>query len=122
MSKFWSTILFAVLMVVQTLSAAADVLPPHSDDNGHEQSERHHYSGAALTLADLDPEPQNNSEAPGHPPGHSHCHTCHTHAPNLLLAAHPVQLPELRKARPPSSYNADLSVGHISSILRPPIA
>lgn len=115
MAKNWTLILFAVLMVVQSLSITADVLPIHSDHEPHE----------LVDISAGDDSNQATDSSPGSdhntPPSH-YCHSCHCHGSHMLLS---MQLPTLptvasNQAMPP--YTVDHTSPPIAAILRPPIA
>jgi hypothetical protein len=114
MAKNWVLILFTVLMVVQSLSIAADVSPIHSD---HEPQELVDISAddSSNQAADLSPDSDHKT-----PP--SHCHSCHCHGSHMLLS---MQLPILPTASASQVTLAD-TVNHLSptipAIHRPPIA
>ncbi|QKK01902.1 MAG: DUF2946 family protein [Pseudomonadota bacterium] len=114
MAKNWTLILFAVLMVVQSLSIAADVLPIHSDHQPHELAD---MSGGDGSTQATDPSPGSDHNTP---PGH--CHSCHCHGSHMLLS---MQLPTLSTASSGQvtlRYTVDHPSPHIAAILRPPIA
>jgi hypothetical protein len=119
MSKTWTIILFAILMVVQTLSVASDVLPSHLGDVHHDQAHSHDSVGDLSPAADDDQERQGSNDLSSLP---HHCHTNHCHGSHLLLAMHVFDLPLLISEQVVPAYIAQNTSAHIDTILRPPIA
>ena len=114
MAKNWTLILFAVLMVVQSLSIAADVLPIHSDHEPHELVD---MSGADDSNQSVDPSPGSDHNTP---PGH--CHSCHCHGSHMLLSMQLPTLPTASSNQVALLYTVDHPSPPIAAILRPPIA
>lgn len=119
MSKTWTIILFAILMVVQTLSVASDVLPFHLGDIHHDQEHLHHSIGESSPAADNTSDGQGNNGLPEMP---DHCHTSHCHGSHLLLAMHICDLPLLISEQVVPAYITQNTSAHVDTILRPPIA
>jgi len=114
MAKNWTLILFAVLMVVQSLSFAADVLPIHSDHQPHELAD---MSGGDGSTQATDPSPGSDHNTP---PGH--CHSCHCHGSHMLLSMPLPTLPTASSNQVTLRYTVDHPSPSIAAILRPPIA
>lgn len=114
MAKNWTLILFAVLMVVQSLSITADVLPIHSDHEPHELADIL-GDGESTQAANLSPGSDHNT-----PPGH--CHSCHCHGSHMLLSMQLPTLPTVSSNRATLPYIVDHPSPPIAAILRPPIA
>ncbi|MEP3856618.1 MAG: hypothetical protein ABJM39_06180 [Porticoccus sp.] len=109
------TILFAILMVMQTLSVASDVLPSNSGDIRHNQAHSH------ASVGDLSPSADGRQDS-GDLPLPDHCHGGHCHGSHLLLAVHVFGLPLLISEYVVPGYTAQNTSAHVDTILRPPIA
>lgn len=112
MRKKWTLILFAVLMVVQSLSIAADVLPIHSDHEAHELAD------TSVSDDEKAVDPASGSDH-GTPPGH--CHSCHCHGSHMLLAMQLSTLPAVSSNQATPPHTIDYPSPPIAAILRPPI-
>tara|TARA_R110002073_G_scaffold238519_1_gene399529 strand:+ start:92 stop:436 length:345 start_codon:yes stop_codon:yes gene_type:complete len=113
MAKNWTLILFAVLMVVQSLSIAADVSPIHSEHEVHELASI--SAGTDLNqAADSPPESDHNT-----PPGH--CHSYHCHGSHMLLSMQLPILSDVSSNQAALAYTVDHPSPPIAEFLRPPI-
>lgn len=119
MSKVWTIILLTILMVMQTLSIASDVLPSHLGDIHHDQAHSHHAFGDPPAAADETSDGPGNSGLPEMP---DHCHANHCHGSHLLLAMHIFDLPLLISEHVVPGYTAHNTSAHVDTLLRPPIA
>ena len=108
-----------MLMVIQTLSIASDVLPSHLGDIHHDQPHSHHAIGDPAPAMEGAPDRQSNGDLSDRA---DHCHGNHCHGSHLLLAMHVFDLPLLMSEHVFPGYNAHTPSGYVDAILRPPIA
>ena len=115
MTKNWIPIVLAMLMVVQSLSVAADVLPGHLD---HAPQELIDISGVGDSTQAVAPSPGSEHNTPS-----NHCHSYHCHGSHSLPAMQLPMVPTLSSNRAALPYSVDdLPSIFIAAILRPPIA
>ncbi len=118
MSKAWTTILLAVVMVVQTLAIISDAMPSHLGDSHHD-TQHTHFSIDADHSATPDP----SSEAAGEVPDVSdHCQSNHCHGSHLLVVMRSFDGPLFKPGPPHSTHLTQHPTDYINPLLRPPIA
>jgi len=111
----WTPILLVVLMVVQSLSIAAELLPVYSDHAPHELID---ISGVGDSAQAAAPSPGSEHNTP-----FSDCHSYHCHGSHSLAAMQLPILTTLSSNRAALTYSVDdLPSIFIAVILRPPIA
>lgn len=120
MTKFWTIVLFVVLMGIQTFSVMSHVLPSHPENL--------QAGDLPLTqLSDVQVDHWQDGEQGSFDLGDDHpapeqCHTCHCHGSHFLLAMQPFAIPLSPARQLVPGYDLQHSSGFLAAILRPPIA
>lgn len=118
MSRSWTIILIAIVMVVQTFSVISDVLPSHLGDIHQHEQDSHAIIDDLPSSTDI-----GLSESTEHSADLSdNCQGNHCHGSHLLVTTNVGDYPALMTSLYDSSYSVKYIAKHVDSFLRPPIA